>query len=139
MSFSEWKPVFDQAMAVYGHEPIQVRVGLALAAAFLVLMMLEGLRATFLPGRKAQMPAASPSAPDVPVPPEAPKPQAMATNVSAIAAPAPYALAPAFAPRLRPPPPRNRKRAAAAPRPHRSIRPKIRRRAAGEHGEHPAG
>ncbi len=80
MISADWKAVWDALMVAYGHQPMEMRVGIALAAAFLALMVLEGLRARFLPRRHAPAPARKVEAAPPPAAaiPEPAKPQAMA-------------------------------------------------------------
>ena len=127
MDLSVWKPVWDQAVAVFAGEPMDVRVAMSLALAFLALMVLEGLRANFLPQHKPAAPKRSPSPaaaiPSVNV--AEPPPQSLAMPHSF--APTPHGAAQQTMPRARALVPRNRKRETARPRPHRSMRPTIRR------------
>jgi hypothetical protein len=135
MNSADWKAVWDAAIVAYGHQPMEIRVGLALAVAFLALMVLEGLRASFLPQRHAgvaehKSPAVPPQAASSP---EAAKPQAKPTV--RLIGPA-YAIPPHTLPQaMRRATAAARKRDATPPRRHRSPRPKIRRAAATIHDE----
>lgn len=133
MVSGDWKAVWDAAMVAVGHQPIEIRVGIGLAAAFLALMVLEGLRANFVPRRKPSIP--EPEA--TPAPPlaaiaEPAKPQAQMPMRAF--APA-YGVAPQTLPVTRRAMMPARKRNTTRPRPHRSPRPKIRRRVAAIHSE----
>ena len=137
MISADWKAVWDALMVAYGHQPMEMRVGLALAAAFLALMVLEGLRASFLPPRHAPAPArkANAAPPPVAAIPEPAKPQAMAPAPARMIGPA-YAIPPqTLAPAMRRAMAATRKRDTTPPRRHRSPRPKIRRRPVAIHSE----
>lgn len=135
MISADWKAVWDALMVAYGHQPIEMRVGLALAAAFLVLMVLEGLRASFLPRRHAPAPAprANAAPPPVVAIPEPTKPQAMATvrAIGPATAIPPQTLVPAMRRAMA----ATRKRDTTPPLRHRSPRPKIRRNPVAIHSE----
>jgi hypothetical protein len=47
-----WSALFDRAWALIAVEPVQIQVVLLIAAAFLSVMVLEGLRLTFTPRRR---------------------------------------------------------------------------------------
>jgi hypothetical protein len=48
---ARWAEVWGLALARFGAEDVQVRIFVGLGAAFLVLMIVEGLRASFRPPR----------------------------------------------------------------------------------------
>lgn len=140
MHLSEWKHIWDLAVALLGREPAEWRVAVMLAAAFTTLMVVEGLRASFLPQRTRNETMQAATAPR-----PAPRAAAEQSTVSPSAAPVvtsertPAPRSTAFATsrngatqHLRRPArgamPHNRKREAAKPRAQRDIRPKIRRR-----------
>lgn len=52
MSYAGWGEVWKHVLALYGGEPIAFRIFLGLAVAFVALMILEGLRTSFLPTAK---------------------------------------------------------------------------------------
>lgn len=59
MSNAGWGEIWNRALALLAAEPIQVRILTGLIAAFAVVMVLEGLRANFLPARPKSKPAKS--------------------------------------------------------------------------------
>ena len=128
-----WVRVWNAAAAAFAQERIEVRVALILAAALLVLMVLEGLRASFVPRRASahrqpRSAVAQPPQTETPARPQAHAPAPVFAR--AAVAPSQHPTAP---PRSVPLP--NRKRNSAKPRPHRSMRPKVRRMANAQHGE----
>ncbi len=137
MISADWKAVWDALMVAYGHQPIEMRVGLALAAAFLVLMVLEGLRASFLPRRPAPAPAprANAAPPPVVAIPEPAKPQAMAPTPARMIGPATAIPPQTLVPAMRRAMAATRKRDTTPPLRHRSPRPKIRRNPVVIHSE----
>ncbi|MBU6445253.1 MAG: hypothetical protein KGR48_15205 [Alphaproteobacteria bacterium] len=52
MTVTGWQHLWTEAMALYAQEPAPIQIALALAAAFTALMVLEGLRVSFLPQGK---------------------------------------------------------------------------------------
>ena len=113
-------------MTLFSHEPIQFRVVVVVGSAFIALMVIEGLRASFMPRRTHSdaLPVTKPSRPAVP-PPVVEPPQTSASTKVFAAAPgvvAPHRYAPA-----RNAAHRNRKRQVTRPRAHRNMLPKIRR------------
>jgi len=50
MSHAAWGEVWNRALVLFGAEPIEIRILAGLAAAFAAVMMLEGMRVSFLPG-----------------------------------------------------------------------------------------
>jgi len=49
MSHAAWNEVLHRALVLFGTEPIQIRIFAGLAAAFAAVMILEGMRFSFLP------------------------------------------------------------------------------------------
>lgn len=49
---SEWSALFQHVSALLSAQPIHIQLTLGLFSAFLAVMMLEGLRLTFLPRRR---------------------------------------------------------------------------------------
>jgi hypothetical protein len=56
MSDAGWGEVWKLALAQYGAQSIQFRILIGLAIAFTILMILEGLRISFLAGRRLPAP-----------------------------------------------------------------------------------
>jgi hypothetical protein len=104
MSHAGWVDIWNLAVARFGAEAIEGRILIGLAVAFTALMIVEGLRACFLPRRHEA---------DEPV-----RPKAVARQASA----APVPFRPRSEVVVRHP-----KREKAAAKPHRAERPKIRR------------
>lgn len=52
MTVMGWQHLWAEAMALCAQEPPPIQIALLLAVAFTALMVLEGLRANFLPRRK---------------------------------------------------------------------------------------
>jgi hypothetical protein len=113
---ANWGDVWKLALSVFAQQRIEVQILLGLLAAFLAIMVIEGLRASFFPRRRE---AASPPAGEaeekivfIPQPP----PQAMAAAPSQSFAARPIAA-----------PPPSLKRKTASIRRHKPTRPIIRR------------
>lgn len=126
MNVSEWGHLWGAATVLFGHEPMELRVAMALAAAFAALMVVEGLRASFIPRRTRHVPQPiiTPSQP-IAAPVLEPPPQHNASTKILVAAPGDaaqhlYAPARKFVRQ-------NRKRETSKPRAHRNMRPRIRR------------
>ena len=49
MSHAAWGEVLNRALALFGGEPVQIRIFVGLTAAFADVMFLEGMRVSFLP------------------------------------------------------------------------------------------
>lgn len=49
---SEWSALFQHVLALLSAQPIHIQFTLGLFSAFLAVMMLEGMRLTFLPRRR---------------------------------------------------------------------------------------
>jgi len=126
MNVSEWAHLWGMARMLFGHEPIQIRVAAVLLAAFTVLMVIEGLRTTFIPRRTdhAPQPVIKPSPRIVqPAPEPPPHPEASTKDLAAPpgdAAQHPYTPAGKLAEH-------NPKRDLSKPRAQRNMRPQIRR------------
>jgi hypothetical protein len=54
MSYAEWKDLGVHAVGLISREPPPAQIFIWLSIAFLVLMVIEGLRANFLPARRSQ-------------------------------------------------------------------------------------
>lgn len=126
MNVSEWGHLWGAATVLFGHEPMEFRVAMVLAAAFTALMAVEGLRASFIPRRTRSMPqpVITPSHP-IAAPVLEPPPQRDASTKVLVAVPGDaaqhlYAPARKFVQQ-------NRKRETSKPRAHRNMRPRIRR------------
>lgn len=109
-----WQDIVEGIINLVAHEPPFVQILIGLGAAFCALMVLEGLRANFVPRRSAR-PAKSRDR--MPPPPQR----------SAVA-PAPQASQPYRSTTPRPGPLRNPKRSFLPLNRHRPPRPKISRR-----------
>ena len=49
MNHAAWGEVWNRALTLFGAEPVQFRIFAGLAAAFAAVMILEGMRVSFLP------------------------------------------------------------------------------------------
>ena len=49
MSHAAWGEVWNRALVLFGAEPIEIRIFVGLTVAFAAVMMLEGMRVSFLP------------------------------------------------------------------------------------------
>ena len=116
MSHAGWVDIWNLALTRFGAETIQARILIGLAVAFTVLMILEGLRACFLPRRYEPVRHIA-------------KPATRHASAAPVTRQAPAAPVP-FRPRtnviVRLP-----KREKTAAKPHRAERPKIRREVPG--------
>ena len=56
-----WDALWALALKRFGAEDIQIRILIGLAVAFLILMIIEGLRASFRPAKRNSLPAPLPS------------------------------------------------------------------------------
>jgi hypothetical protein len=122
MILSEWKTVWDTAVGVFAHEPIELQLAIGLSLAFMALMVVEGIRANFVPRQQTV------HAPVAPPRPAAPPPVIEAAPVSHDEPV--MLLAPTEPAQPRAPLPRktvmvNRKRERARPLAFRPMRPKI--------------
>lgn len=126
MNIAAWEDLWRSAVALFAREPIEFRIGAALVAAFLALMVLEGLRASFIPRRTKTELADVVTNPSSQKTSLAAEPQAgsASTKVFAVSGgnTAPHAEAP-----IRKFAQHNRKRKRTTLRAHRNMLPKIQR------------
>ena len=52
MHHAGWSDIWNLALACFGAETIETRLAIGLIVAFLMLMVVEGLRVSFLPARR---------------------------------------------------------------------------------------
>jgi hypothetical protein len=118
---ASWSDVWKLGLSVFAQQSIEVQILIGLAAAFCAVMVIEGLRASFFPRRRAAaiQPIAKPEQQAVFIP-QPPAPQAMAIAPSQSFA----------AKRLAAPSP-SLKRKLSSVRRHKTTRPIIRRMANG--------
>jgi len=121
MVHSSWGDVWRLALGVFAGQRIEVRILIGLLAAFLALMVIEGLRASFFPKRH-ETPATPEPEERIVFISKPPSPEAMAL---------PQAPPQSFAARRANVPPPNPKRAVLSVRRHKPTRPIIRREANG--------
>ncbi len=119
---ANWSDVWNLALAVFSHQRIEVQILIGLAAALGALMIIEGLRASFFPRRRAQAAIREPEETIVFIPRKPPQ-AAMVEAQPEIAPVQPFA-ARAIA--------QNPKRKFADVRRHKPMRPVIRRAANGD-------
>jgi hypothetical protein len=124
MSHAGWGSVWNLVLALLRAQPVQIQILIGLAVAFLAVMVLEGLRASFLPGYRAL-----PHHPYIRnTVPSAPRKQAGTANTPSAEMRSVTARVPApFRPREVVRPPFNLKRAKPDVSRHSTERPKIRR------------
>jgi hypothetical protein len=120
MSHAGWGDVWNLTLAVVSAQTIPVQILIGLSAAFLAVMVLEGLRASFMPGYRAQPhhPYIRGSTGSTP---PAPKPKASAVETYSLPMPTP------FRPRQTERPNYNLKRTKLHVSHHSAARPTIRR------------
>jgi hypothetical protein len=121
MSTAGWVDVWNLAVTVTGNEPVPVKILIGLGAAFVAVMFLEGVHASFLPTRYAALLARKYPASNSPQP-----------RIFRAQGPAPSQAyeEPSFTvpgPKRAVPMPKNLKRQTARVSRHRSIKPRIRR------------
>jgi len=126
MNVSAWGHLWGAATMLFAQEPIQIRIAMALVAAFTALMVVEGLRASFIPRRTRRVPQSAPGPSQVtarPIPESPPQPDA---STKVLASPPGDAAQHSYAPtgKLAQ---RNPKRDLSKPRAQHNMRPKIRR------------
>ena len=56
MSYAGWGEIWKLALAQFGAQPIQLRILIGLGIAFVVLMIVEGLRVSFISSRRSPAP-----------------------------------------------------------------------------------
>ncbi|MDE2162439.1 MAG: hypothetical protein KGJ53_04690 [Alphaproteobacteria bacterium] len=62
MSHAGWGALWNQTLALLGAESIQIRILVGLGVAFVALMIVEGLRVSFLPAARKRRAARAPAA-----------------------------------------------------------------------------